>query len=188
MIPTSTAISCRDLHRRFILRQVGIFIALNTLPEVTGSMVIPFGFSKNGSSEFSIELSKSISGTSVFLTDKKTNIVTNLTETPVYNFSAAEGDDANRFTIHFSSVGIDDVNSSSDIRVYTSGGNINVSLQQNSNAVVKIYSLTGQVVLQGNTGGKSLTTINANGLRDGIYIVSIISGEQTISRKIVLQK
>ncbi|MBK6347562.1 MAG: T9SS type A sorting domain-containing protein, partial [Bacteroidales bacterium] len=166
----------------------GNLYALNTLPEVTGSMVIPFGFSKNGSSEFSIELSKSISGTSVFLTDKKTNIVTNLTETPVYNFSAAEGDDANRFTIHFSSVGIDDVNSSSDIRVYTSGGNINVSLQQNSNAVVKIYSLTGQVVLQGNTGGKSLATFNATSLHDGIYIVSLVTGEQTISRKIVYRK
>jgi len=166
----------------------GNLYALNTLPEVTGSMVIPFGFSKNGSSEFSIELSKSITGTSVFLTDKKTSIVTNLTETPVYNFSATEGDDANRFTIHFSSVGIDDINSSSGVRVYTSGSNINVSLQQNSNAVVKVYSLTGQLVLQGNTGGKLLTTINAGEQHDGIYIVSIISGEQTISRKIVLKK
>jgi len=163
-------------------------LSTNVLPSLPAGVAIPFGFVKNAASSFKIELKENIEGTIVYLTDKKTDVVTNLTQSPVYLFDAAEGDDANRFLLSFGSLGTDDINSSSGVRVYTSGGNINISLQQNSNAVVKVYSLTGQVVLQGSTGGKSLTTINANGLNDGIYIVSIVSGEQTISRKIVLKK
>ncbi|KAF0196257.1 MAG: hypothetical protein FD166_2559 [Bacteroidetes bacterium] len=163
-------------------------LSTNVLPSLPAGVSIPFGFVKNAASSFKIELKENIEGTIVYLTDKKTNVVTNLTQSPVYLFDATEGDDASRFMLSFGSLGIDDINSSSGVRVYTSGGNINVSLQQNSNAVVKVYSLTGQLVLQGNTGGKSLTTINAGALPDGVYIVSLVNGEQVVSRKIVLKK
>ena len=169
--------------------QAGVeMLSTNVLSSLPVGSPIPFGFVKNNASEFRIELKESLDGTVVFLTDKKTNTVTNLTESPVYNFTAAEGDDANRFTLNFGSVGIDDVNSSSDVSVYSNSGNIYVSLQQNSKAVVRVYSLTGQLVLQGNTNGKSLTTLNAGALPNGIYIVSVVNGEQSISRKVVVRK
>ncbi|MFH1121323.1 MAG: T9SS type A sorting domain-containing protein [Bacteroidota bacterium] len=161
--------------------------ALNTLPEVTNSLSIPFGFVKNNASAYKIELEKSITGATVYLTDNKLNITTNLSETPAYLFNASEGDMINRFIVHFGSVGIDDLNSSSDLRVYVNNGNIYVSLQQNNEAVVKVYSLTGQLVLQESARGKSLTAINANTLPNGVYIVSLVSGEQVVSRKVVLR-
>ncbi len=162
--------------------------ALNTLPEISNSLAIPFGFTKNGSTSFSIELAKSISGATIYLTDKKAGITTNLTEAGSYNFTASEGDDANRFTLHFGSVGIDDLNSSSDIDVYANSGIIYLSLQQNANATVKVYNLTGQLVLQSKTNGKLLTTLNASALNSGVYVVSVNSGDQVMSKKVVIRK
>jgi hypothetical protein len=90
--------------------------------------------------------------------------------------------------LHFGSVGIDDLNSSSDINVYANSGIIYLSLQQNANATVKVYNLTGQLVLQSNTNGKSLTTLNASVLNSGVYVISVNNGDQVISKKVVIRK
>ncbi|MBU1369573.1 MAG: hypothetical protein KJ754_15270, partial [Bacteroidetes bacterium] len=75
----------------------GEMLSTNTYPELDEEMVIPFGFVKNEASNFSIELLESPEGQIVYLTDNKTDIVHNLTETHTYSFTASEGDNPNRF-------------------------------------------------------------------------------------------
>ncbi|MDY0208510.1 MAG: T9SS type A sorting domain-containing protein, partial [Pseudomonas sp.] len=121
-------------------------LSTNSLPELTSGKVIPFGFVKNAATTFTIKLKESIPGTQVYLTDKKTDIVTNLTETPVYSFTSSEGDDPNRFELKFGAVGIDDNIATEQISIYSHGRLVYISSTKSANALISIYNITGQQV------------------------------------------
>ena len=160
--------------------------ALNTLPQLTNETVIPFDFVKNGSSDFSIEMLKAIPGALIYLTDKKTNTVTNLLENPVYSFNSVEGDITDRFLLTFASVGIDNPNVS-QIEIYGYQDVIFVNGAKAGSDVV-VTNLLGQVMMSTTTTGDGVNSINGRNLADGIYLVSIISGNSVVSKKVVLQK
>jgi len=159
--------------------------ALNTLPALTNETVIPFEFVKNNASDFSIELTQSLPGSIVFLTDKKTNAVINLTQNPVYNFTAVDGDDADRFLLTFGAVGIDNPES----------GRVNIYGYKNvvyingaaSGSEVTVTNLLGQVMLHASVNS-GLNTIDGSNLNEGIYLVNVISGNSVVSKKVVLKK
>jgi len=167
----------------------GSELAINGLPEVAESTVIPLAFSMgtDGVCVLSANL-ESFSNAHIYLEDVKLNKVQNLSTNPVYTFTSSATDDPNRFKLSFGSVGIDDNPSASDMKVLASNGNIYLSLQQNSMAVVKVYNLTGQLVLQGNVSGKLLTTLNANGLSNGVYIANVVQHNRIVSYKLVISK
>ncbi|MEI7981916.1 MAG: T9SS type A sorting domain-containing protein, partial [Bacteroidota bacterium] len=75
--------------------------ALNTLPELNGSLVIPLSFIRNNNTDFTIELIRSIPGTNVYLTDLKLNKTRNLANDPVYAFSSSPADAPGRFQLSF---------------------------------------------------------------------------------------
>ncbi|MBK6347548.1 MAG: T9SS type A sorting domain-containing protein [Bacteroidales bacterium] len=159
--------------------------ALNTLPALTNETVIPFGFVRNNASDFSIELAQSVPGSIVFLTDKKTNAVINLTQNPVYNFTALDGDDADRFLLTFGAVGIDNPES----------GRVNIYGYRNvvyingaaSGSEVTVTNLLGQV-MHHTSVNSGLNTIDGSNLNEGIYLVNVISGNSVVSKKVVLKK
>jgi hypothetical protein len=159
--------------------------ALNTLPEMSNDLVIPFGFVKNASANYSLELAKNIPGAVVYLTDKKTSTVTNLSQTPVYNFTASQGDDVNRFTLHFSTVGINNPTVGETVQVYANNGLVYLNGVA-PGAEVTISDITGRVVKQVRTGGDSLTTLNVSNLPHGMYIVTVNTGKELQSHKIIL--
>jgi len=45
----------------------------------------------------------------------------------------------------------------------------------------------GQVVLRTSANGSGLTTINAASLPEGIYVVSVVSGNQVVSKKVSIR-
>jgi hypothetical protein len=53
-------------------------------------------------------------------------------------------------------------------------------------AEISVINLTGQVVMSSRTNGSGLHTLNAAVLPKGVYVVSVISNGQAISRKVVL--
>jgi len=159
--------------------------ALNTLPALTNETVIPFGFVRNNSSDFSIELAQSVPGSIVFLTDKKTNAVINLTQNPVYNFTALDGDDADRFLLTFGAVGIDNPESGVvNIYGYRNVVYINGAV---SGSEVTVTNLLGQV-MHHTSVNSGLNTIDGSNLNEGIYLVNVISGNSVVSKKVVLKK
>ena len=170
----------------FYSKSNGESFALNTLPQLTNETVIPFDFIKNGSSEFNIELAKTIPAAILYLTDKKTNTVTNLSQTPVYSFTAVEGDVADRFLLTFGSVGIDNPDASR-ISIYGSHDVVFIK-GANAGSEVKITNLLGQELIRTTANGNGVSTINAGNLSDGIYLVSVISGNSVVSKKVVLEK
>jgi hypothetical protein len=159
--------------------------ALNTLPAMSNNLVIPFGFVKNASANYSLGLAKNIPGAIVYLTDKKTSTVTNLCQNPVYNFTASQGDDVNRFTLHFSTVGINNPTAGETVQVYANNGLVYLNGVA-AGAEVTISDITGRVVRQVHTCGDSLTTLNVSNVPHGIYIVTMNTGKELLSHKIVL--
>lgn len=160
-------------------------LSTNSIPTIGAESAIPFGFVKNAASTFAIELKEQIDGQVVYLTDKKTSTLTNLSQTPVYSFTASEGDDANRFTLHFSTVGIDNPTTGEAVQVYAHNGLVYIN-GASANAEVTLVDITGRVVLRSRTAGNSLTTLNVSNLPHGMYIVKINSGKELLSRKIIL--
>jgi autotransporter-associated beta strand protein len=161
-------------------------LSTNSIPSLASEELIPFGFVKNNATNFSIELKASIEGYNVYLTDLKTNSDQNLTEIPVYAFTSDASDEPNRFVLHFmSTVGLDKPTAQSAIHIYSNNGKIFVTgAKDNSGLMVR--NMVGQVVLKRDVSGENLQTINAGNLTPGIYVVSLISGSQVVSEKVVI--
>ena len=159
--------------------------ALNTLPELTNETVIPFSFIRNESTEFNIELVQAIPGALIFLTDKKTSKVLNLTESPSYGFTAMEGDMDDRFLLTFGEVGIEDPETAK-IKIYGYGDQLYISGAA-AGSEVRIMNLLGQEVTRKIVNGEELNTICASDLSNGVYVISIISCYGILSRKVVIE-
>ncbi|GAP42619.1 protein containing Por secretion system C-terminal sorting domain [Lentimicrobium saccharophilum] len=159
--------------------------ALNTLPAVSNELAIPFGFVKNTATNYNIELAKNIPATIVYLTDIKTGTVTNLTEDGAYHFTAAEGDDANRFTLHFGTLGMNDPSTTAPVNIYAYGGVVYLN-GPDAKASVTITDLTGRVVMAERVNGNGLAMLNAAKLPKGVYVVTAVAGSRVVSAKVIL--
>ncbi|PKP45019.1 MAG: hypothetical protein CVT94_19160, partial [Bacteroidetes bacterium HGW-Bacteroidetes-11] len=143
-------------------------LALNTLPQLAGSSSIPLGFVKNSSSTFSIELTENIPGQAVYLTDLKTSETVNLTETN-YSYGSSEGDDVNRFLLHFSLLGLDEPGTADGLKAWVYDGQL--YLLSPEPGEVTIYDLRGRKL----SGFRSESTGLQNhplNLPSGVYIIS----------------
>ena len=161
-------------------------LSTNSLPELATGKVIPLGFVKNAATAFTIELKESIPAHAVYLTDKKTDIVTNLTETPVYSFTSSEGDDPNRFELKFGAVGIDDNVALEQISIYSHGQSVYISSVKSTQAVISIYNITGQQVYANTMviDGQKQIALNTP---TGWYIVKVTTAAGVATQKVFIK-
>jgi hypothetical protein len=159
--------------------------ALNTMPELSQDLTIPLGFVKNSGNQFVIELTENISGLDLYLTDKQTLQTVKLNEGD-YAFSAQQGDNPNRFELHFGVVGIEN-NTLTESALHAWAANGRVYLQNELGPVTMMVSdLQGRTLLNTNITEKGLTSHPIK-LTTGIYIVSIQSAYNTKSMKIFVR-
>ena len=157
----------------------------NTLPELNDELEIPFGFVKNASSSFEIELAKSIDDVVVYLTDFKSGVQHNLTESGKYSFTATEGDNPDRFLLHFGIVGIEDNTSNlSQINAYAYQNQLYVQSNLNE-AQVSLYDIQGHQLLSREIDGAGSSRIPLD-LPSGIYIVRLQSNNQVKNVKVFI--
>jgi hypothetical protein len=144
--------------------------ALNTLPALSEGLSIPFGFIKNGSSEFSIELSETLNGQTVYLTDLKINQTQELNQGN-YTFTSQEGDDTNRFMLHFSPLGVNENQSYNNLTAWYFDGQIYVRNMEGQ-VQVSVFDIHGRRMqnTQFQSSGLNLQTLN---LPVGMYIVTL---------------
>lgn len=167
----------------------GNSLLLNTLPEMTQDLIIPFSFLKNNSGNFSIELAQSIPDATLFLEDKKTGEIHNLTETPVYSFTSAEGDDIERFQLRFMNLtSVPESSTAATFSVNQRDGIISITTGETIKADILIANMLGQVVLKGKTNNNLLTTFMSNSLQNGVYVVSLVSKSGVSSTKILINR
>jgi subtilisin family serine protease len=160
----------------------------NTLPALSSGTVIPLGFVKNEANSFSlsIDVPELYPGMVVSLHDIKTGTVQNLTTNPVYNFTAAEGDDPDRFELFFGTVGVDDNSIPADLTCYASGKTIYLKSTLPIHGEVIISSVTGKQLIRAKATGENLVTIDGSRLAAGTYLVSVVSKSGILTKKVVL--
>ncbi|PKP51675.1 MAG: hypothetical protein CVT92_12165 [Bacteroidetes bacterium HGW-Bacteroidetes-1] len=122
-----------------------IKLSTNTLPSMNGEKVIPFGFFKNDASDFSLELSETIEGHTLYLSDLKTNTVHIFNNNPVYLFNSEEGDDSNRFQLYFGTVNIGEQPDDEIIQAYLSGGYLYLTIPDGK-VVLEVFNILGSMV------------------------------------------
>ncbi|MDY0078152.1 MAG: lamin tail domain-containing protein [Bacteroidales bacterium] len=167
----------------------GSELAINGLPEVDGETVIPVYF--EAATEGTHTITAKLDGLPdavVYLEDIKLNKTQNLTANPVYSFTASNGDDDNRFRLSFGAVGINNPDATDGVHVYAYDGMLYLETQSNEAAQFKLYNLTGQLVMEGRTGGNALSSFNVSALGTGVYVVNVILNQGVASQKVVIRK
>lgn len=92
-------------------------------------------------------------------------------------------------------VDIQPVLANNSVKVYpnpaASIANINIQMANAGNAIVKVYDLSGKLVINENLGtlseGGHIHTINCENLRQGMYIVNVVMGRQSAATKLVVR-
>jgi len=161
-------------------------LALNSLPANRAVSEIPLGFIKNDYSEFSLEAAGNLTGpggSQVMLVDLKLNQVQNLSQNPLYNFTAAENDDPERFVLKFSEVGIEE-NHSEVINLFSAGNQVVIELTE----IAKLSSME-VIDIQGKKVFVSNLHFGVNNFYfpfQGLYFIRIFTSDKIITHKIIL--
>lgn len=124
-------------------------------------------------------------GKTIFLHDHVTGEAINLSSNPVYNFFASQGEEVSRFTLHFSTLGMDDPSTAAPVNIYAYSGVVYLN-GLDATASVTITDLTGRVVMAERVNGNGLSMINAGNLPKGVYVVTAVSGSRVVSAKVIL--
>ncbi|PLX00306.1 MAG: hypothetical protein C0593_01210 [Marinilabiliales bacterium] len=146
---------------------------------------VQLGFRSETSGEFSIMIAENSLVTEAVIEDSKTGTYHDLSS-GAYNFSYLKNDPEDRFTLHFSTVGIDP--ELLDIpRIYAHQKDIVI----NANACCKnmqleVYSSTGAEVLSRGLNTVQKHTIHTQ-LKTGIYVAVLRNNSTVIKQKIFIQ-
>jgi len=164
-------------------------LSTNTLPAIANNLIIPLGFEKNTAGNFSIELAENSlnSVSSIYLTDKKTGIKTDLSKTPVYNFTATDGDDVSRFELSFANTFGINAEISSDMMIYTYDKILFINQADAKKGLIRIYSATGQIAGTYNLDAIVSQTVELSNLMTGIYLVTISTEKGVYNHKVVIK-
>ena len=168
----------------------GKALSTNTLPELKEELSIPLYFTKNSSSTFYIEaegLDNLIPSYPVYLTDLKANHTQNLTDNPVYSFTSQEGDEAQRFLLHFKAVGVEEQPlSHSNIQAWSSNKTIHILNPEHHKGTIRIINMYGQKLVEAQLNGEDKQEVSIN-VSTGNYIVSIIFDKKAVNKKVFVK-
>ena len=169
---------------KFYSKSNNLMFSVNTLPEIVPDMQIPLGFVKTESANYFIELLETLSNEQVYLTDTKTNTTVMLALGGHYQFTATEGDDPDRFLIHFNPVGNAELTEMLPV-AFARGQNLMVRDLQ-TKTLLELFNTVGQLVYSSTTNGSGEQEIGLN-LPEGVYVVRLSNGKQLASTKVFLQ-
>jgi len=163
----------------------GEMLSSNALPQVQNGASIPLGFVKNQHESFVIRLEENNIGETVLIKDLKLNLTHNLSQQPEYHFTSAQGDDPNRFLLHFGAVGVDETIPETAIAAYVSN-NILYVLNAQGKVQVDVLDLSGRMVYSQSMQAEGLSSTPIN-LSAGVYVVRLNDGQTTMANKVIVQ-
>lgn len=165
-------------------------LSVNTLPELADDTQIPFVFAKNDAGNFSIELDVNDlnPNLAIYLKDFKEGTDTELTKYPVYTFSSSEGDDINRFLLHFQNLNttITDPAETNNFTTYANNGVITILQTGNHSGKVTVTDMAGRSVATAGLNAGSPTRIDMRG-HTGVYLVSVLTTNGIRNTKIIVK-
>jgi hypothetical protein len=166
-------------------------LSLNALPQNQDTRDITLGFVKGIAGEYTLTISGLESfcpGVSIHLEDVKTGQNQDLRQNPSYNFTAADGDNSNRFILHFGGTySTNDLSNNGHINIFTSGNQIFISGLTNGQTTgnVLVYNLMGQQIAAGTLDQSSKCRLNLD-VPTGYYLVKVVTPEITKTSKVFI--
>ncbi len=159
-------------------------VAINKLQDVKAEQSVKLGTTCDISGNYTISANEFTFNnlSAIVLEDTKTGIFTTMSKDASYTFAYEKGEVAERFVLHFNySPTTDITNAKKDINIYANAKNIYFNNIDNQTGIVNVYNVIGQQVLT--TDLKSVVSTN---LQTGVYVVEVISNNQKITNKIVI--
>jgi len=142
----------------------------------------PIGFKPGIEAQYTINATfDAAQYTDLTLEDKKLNKLHKLLESQTYRFYAHPQDDPNRFVLHFTTVGIDETSPEELIRIWQNGNHIVVQGNQTAERIT-LTDITGRTLGVWENTENIPTPKTA-----GVYLVSVESENQRITKKIIIQ-
>jgi endonuclease I len=165
-------------------------VAINGQPEITQGTdcIVPLGFMTNVAGTYSLKatnMSEFDPSISVYLEDTYLNNFQNMNVSNSYTFTSGDVNDADRFKLHFGNILTDiSPNEMISTSVYAAYGSIYVKTSS-ENGCFELFDVLGKKLMQKNTS-KGLNKFSLDVI-DGVYFVKVISGNNVIIRKIILE-
>ncbi|MCX6250863.1 MAG: hypothetical protein NTX61_08930 [Bacteroidetes bacterium] len=166
-------------------------LAINALPHSSAPVVVKMHFetSVEGTFTLTAKFAESFgSQTAIGLEDLKINQTQDLKVNPVYTFTANQGDDPERFHLHFSGVnGIKDQGKQGQVIIYSYGENVYIEgLNETRGGELIIYNLLGQEIRHQLLPGNDLIRVPMAGY-SGYFLVKVVTGIYCKTDKVYLK-
>ncbi len=147
---------------------------------------IPVGFYCSQSGNYTFSIGESTFDGPVYLEDTKTGTIHDL-RSASYTFLYELGENDNRFILHFTPMGISNMERSQPFSIYASGNTIYISADEVQNRMqIHIYDLTGQAIAATTVQDASNAELDV-ACHKGIYLVTVLSDNTTYTQKIYLK-
>jgi len=156
------------------------FMSINALPATD---VVAMGFKSSTSGTYTIKAIETSEFSEVYLLDKDNGEVTDML-TGSYTFDYTVGDDANRFEIHFSPVGVGE-NLINSVSIWSSDNNIYVSVPKELEGTISVYNMMGQEVTSTDT--QPGTNVIPMDKVNTYYVVKVLSNSNVITGKVYIK-
>ena len=160
-------------------------LSTNSIPSITGNMHVPVHFVKNNGTNFMLEAENIAAfGTEVNLVDNKTGQITNLYQNPSYSFTAENGDEPERFELHFGLVSLSELPQPTPLKAYITNGKLYFPLQ--GDATLEMIDLLGRMLMNTKVSGNGLTSKTME-LPAGVYMVQLSYSNIRQTAKVVVK-
>lgn len=164
--------------------------SINSMPIEGHPMTIPLDLYPGMSGEFQFSaqhLDKFNVEAHVYLEDLKFGKIQELTINPVYNFSADESDDPERFFLHFRLNREEPISTGTDISMYSSDHSAYIFIPELKGAgQIEIFDAIGNLVFETSKLNEGKNSFDLNHLATGAYVMRALINGEAISKKIIL--
>ncbi len=147
---------------------------------------IPLYFSCGVDGIYTLNTNLSSNFETIILEDLLLNVKVDLNINPSYSFAYNSNDQQNRFLLHFSPVGIEDLVTTSPINIFAANGKVEIRNNKPIDAQVRVYNTSGQLLSGGRLNNESSTSIKISNYR-GPAMVSIITNSNVINKKVIVR-
>jgi hypothetical protein len=157
--------------------------SINNLTSVQNNTTIPIGFKAGADGNYCISLKGNQSLGNLTLEDIKLGVLHNLSGNAHYNFSGLICDDPDRFLLHFSATGVNEVLSNTP-EIYYNNHNLSILNPWNDITTVNIFDVNGRLIAS--YPAKKGSEIYNFSINPGVYIIKLLNKYQTFVKKVVV--
>ena len=157
--------------------------SIRFLNDASATPALPVSFKAGQNGKYSFTVTGAESFSSIYLQDLKAGSTQELKSNPVYQFTSSTTDDANRFLLRFTPLGID-TKQAGNKNIYVYDNVLNIT--NPGTAVIVIYNLMGQKLMEQKTGNETLYQLPLQ-LTTGYYIVTVTNGKTVCTEKVFIR-